>query len=198
MRGGRDHRVGVADLLPHPGADVAGHVVVDQVGGLARPLHADDGREDLVRDGDAFRGVLGDVPVRRDDHHDRLTHMVHLVLGERVRRAAVSQGGMRNQQREGLGRPPVEVVIGVDGHQPIHLEGTGDVDVGDPGVRVRAADERHLKRVLAEVVQVTARSTQQPGILHSTNPRSEQLGRHRASVPRRISAARSTAVTMFW
>jgi hypothetical protein len=52
VRGGVDGGRRVAGLLHHHRRDVARHVVVHEVGGLAGGLDADDGRQELVVDPD--------------------------------------------------------------------------------------------------------------------------------------------------
>jgi hypothetical protein len=110
---------------------------------------------------------------------------------------------VRDEQRQRLPDRAVQVVVGVDGDQPLDVERVGDVDVEHPGVGVRAADEGHRERVLAEVVQVAALSGEQPGVLAALDRGAEELRGHAGSPcsaarSARISAARSTEATMFW
>ena len=195
--GGVDRRLGVAGLLHHHRRRVAGDVGVHEVGGGARGVDPDHGRQRLVVDPDPADDVLGDVPVDGHHHHDGLADVVDLVARQGVLGPAVGQRGVRDQQRQRLAHPAVEVLVGVDRHQAVHLDPVGDVDVEDPGVGVRAADERHLVRVVAEVVEVAAVPGDQPRVLAPPDPGAEQLGGHAPS-PRLISAARCTAATMFW
>ena len=78
----------------------------------------------------------------------------------------------------------------------------GDVDAEDPGVRVRAADERGGERVVAEVVEVGAVAAEQAVVLQASDRLAEHRGHwpasRRSSASRFSSAARRTALTMFW
>ena len=103
VRRGGDGRGRVAVALLHPGADVAGHVLVHQVRGRARGLDADDRRQHLVVDPDPADRVLGDVAVVGHHERDRLADVVHLAVGQRVLRAAVGQRRVRDQQRQRVG-----------------------------------------------------------------------------------------------
>ena len=67
-------------------------------------------------------------------------------------------------------------------------------------MRVGAADEGDAERVRAEVVDVTSLAGHQPRVLLPRDPGTEQ-GRHvvtRLARSLRRSAARRTAVLMFW
>ena len=196
MRCRLDRRARVADLLHEVGGHVARDVGVHEVLAVTRRPDADDGRQHLVLDGDPVADVLGDVAVAGDDHDDRLADVVDDAVREGVRGAAGDDARVRHEQREGLGQRPLEVLVGVDRDQAVDLERVGHVDVDDAGMGVRAADERHLERVVAEVVEVATAADEQPGVLRPRYRRAEQPGRHACS--RRSSAARSTEATMFW
>ncbi len=170
---------------------------MDEVLAVARRPDADDRRQDVVVDADALAGVLGDVAVAGDDHDHRLADVVHDAVREGVRRAPREDARVRDEQRERLGQGPFQVLEGVDGDQPVDVERVGHVDVEDPGVGVRAADEGHLQRVVAEVVQVAPAADEQPRVLRPWHRRAEQPRRHDTR-SRRSSAARSTEATMFW
>ena len=187
-----DGCLGVAVLLHHAGADVARHVVMDEVGRRPGRVDAHDGGQRLVGHDDPLGGVLGDVAVTGDDHRDRLAHVVDLVAGERVRGAAVGERRMRDEQRKRLGQRTGQIVVGVDGDQPVDVEGRGDVDVEDPRVRVWRADQGGRQRVVAQVVEVSACPHDEAAVLDPLDRLAEHLG-HRDS-----SAARRTAATMFW
>ena len=167
---------------------------------VPRGPDADDGGQAVVLDGDAVAHVLGDVPVARDDHDDRLADVVDDAVREGVRRAAGTDARVRDEQRERLGQRSFEVLVGVDGDEAVDVERVGHVDVDDPRVRVRTAHERHRERVVAEVVEVAAPADEQPGVLRPLHRRAEQPGGHDARSRRssRSSAARSTDATMFW
>jgi hypothetical protein len=200
VRRGVDGRVGITGLLDHRRRHVAGNVVVDQVRSLACDVDPHHGRQQLVVDDHALRRVLGEVAVLGDHHHDRLADVVHLDVGEWVRRTPMGQRGMRDEQRQRLPHSAVEVVVGVDRHQPVDVERVGDVDVADPGMRVRAAHEGDLERVVAEVVEIATLTGEQTRVLTSLDRLPEHLRGHGA--PRSglsaSSPARSTAATMFW
>src|SRR5699024_1510932 len=110
----------------------------------------------------------------------------------------------------------LQVLPGPDRHDAVDVDGPGDVDVDDPGVGVRAADERGGQGLVAEVVQVAAVAADEPGVLAALDARADGAGAHACSSrssgwpvvvsfavpagasPRRISAARHTDFTMFW
>ena len=201
MRRGGDRGLGVADLLLHARRPVARHVVVDQQVAVAGVLDAHHGRQHVVVDADPVDGVLGDVAVDRHDHRDRLADVVDLVAGQGVLGAAVGERGVRDQQRQRLGHRPDEVLVGVDGHDPLDVEDGVDVDREDPGVGVRAAQDGGVQRAGHQVVGVLALPAQQPVVLDALDGLAEELGGHGCSPSgpsRTISAARHTAETMFW
>ncbi len=170
-RRGGQRRVDVADLLDQVGGDLLGAV------------QPDDGGEDLVGDPDAVRGVLGEVAVGGDDHHDRLADVADQVLGQRVGGPRRGQGRVGDEQGEGVGEAARQVLVGVDRHQPLHVQGGGDVDVEHAGVRVGAAHERDLQRIVAEVVEVAALPAQQPGVLTALDALAEHARGHRRASP---------------
>jgi hypothetical protein len=145
--------------------------------------------------------------------------VVHLAAGEGVAGDPCLDRGVRDEQRQRLGDVRAvtlvrlrEIVPGEDGDQPIDVQGVGDVDVEHPGMRVRAADERHRQRVVTQVVEVAATAGQQPLVLapddagpdearpDQARPVAGGLAHGRASpvISRDSSAARSTDATMFW
>ena len=77
-----------------------------RVGRRGPPPDPTTARQQLVVDPDPVAGVLGDVAVGRDDHHDRLADVVDLVLGQRVRRAAVRSASGAGSAAAAA-RPPV-------------------------------------------------------------------------------------------
>ena len=182
--------------LHHHRGLVAGHVRVHQVLRGPGDLDADHDGQQLVVHPDPLADVLGGVPVVGDHHHHRLADVVDLVPGQRVGRPAVGQRRVRDQQRQRLAGAAVEVLVGVDRHQALDLERVADVDVEHPRVRVRAADEGHLERVVAEVVEEPAGTGDQPGVLDPRHPLAEHPGAHRSSSRGISSAARWTASTM--
>ncbi len=154
--------------------------------GAPRVVHPDDRRQEVVGDDDPLGGVLGEVAVAGHHHHDRLADVVDLVAGQRVAGARRGQRRVRDEQRQRLGDRAAlglvgggEVVVGVDRDQAVDLERAGDVDVGDPGVRVRAAHERGGQRVVPEVVEEVRPAGDQLGVLDPLDRLAEQLGGHR-------------------
>ncbi len=184
----RQRRRDVADLLHQVRRDVVGHAVVHHDVACGGALHPDHRRQRLEVDHDPVDDVLGDVPVDGDDHHDGLADVVDHVGRERVTGPRLGQAGVRDQQGQRLGDPLGQVVVGVDGDQPVDVERGVDVDAGDPGVRVGAAHERDLVRVVPEVVEVAALAAQQARVLAPGDGLAEQLRRHR-SAPRSSGVA---------
>ena len=103
---------------------------------------------------------------------------------------------MGDEQGEGLADPAGQVLVGPDADEAVDVEGVGDVDVGDPRVRVRAADEGGREGVAPEVVEVATTAGDEARVLLAPDGGTEHLGRHGCSAL--ISAARSTDFTMFW
>ena len=173
-----DRGVDVAVVLHEVRRDVARHVLVHEVGGSAGRLDADDGVERPVADDDPLDRVFGEVPVGGHHHGDRLAHVVDPVLGQGVLGAPVGECGVRNEQRHRLGYAPRQVFVSVDGHQPVHLQRTGDVDVDDLRVCVRTAHEGHDEGVVAQIIKVGAVPAHQAVVLHPGNRLAEHLRRH--------------------
>jgi hypothetical protein len=144
-------------------------------------------RQLLVGDGDPLGGVLGDVPVGRHHHHDRLADVVDLAVGQRVAGARRGQLRVRDEHGQRLRERAGEVLVGVDGDQALDVEGGVHVDVDDAGVRVRAAHEGGGQRAAADVVEVAAAAGDEPGVLPPADRLAEQLGGHRAP-PSAVSA----------
>ena len=129
---------------------VAGHVGVDQVLGRAGGVEADHGGQRLVARPRSGRprprpGSGRGRPPSTTASPTWLTSSV----GQRVGGPAVGERRVRDQQRQRLGEPARQVLVGVDGDQPVHVERVADVDVEDPRVGVRAAHERGRERVVA-------------------------------------------------
>jgi hypothetical protein len=183
----------VAHLLDQVRRDVVRHVLVHQVRGLPGRRDADHRRQRFVLDLDQVPDVLGEIPVGGHHHDHWLADVPDIIPGQRVRRAGRTQRGVRDEQRQRLGDLAGEVVPGVDGHQTGRVERGRHVDVHDPGVRVRAADERRGQRAGTQVVQVRPAPADQPGVLPARDRLPEELRHCWAS-----SAARNTALTMFW
>ncbi len=142
VRGGIDGRRRIAVLLHHVRRDIAGHVVVYEMLGGSCSRNADHRRQWLVRHGNSFGHIFGDVSVGGDDHSDRLADVVDLVLGQAVAGPGVRERRMRDEHRQRVGDRAIEIVVGVDRDQAVDVKRRGDVDVDDAGMTVRAADER--------------------------------------------------------
>ncbi len=201
MGSGRHRGVDVADLLEHVRRDVVGHVVVDEGVAVTRVLDPDDDGQLLVAHPDPLARVLGDVAVGRDDHDDGLTDVVDLVLGQGVTGAPVGERRVGDEQRQRLAHLPGQVLVHVDRDDPVDVDRVVGVDLEDSRVGMRAAHESGCESVVPEVVEVAAAAGDEAGVLLAPDRRAEHLGGHDASsVSRstRISAARSTLLTMFW
>ena len=81
----------------------------------------------------------------------------------------------------------------VDREHALDVERAGDVDVGDPRVRVLGAHERDLGGVVLEVVGEAPAAGQQPRVLAPLDRLAEHPRGHRASS---IAAAARTASTI--
>ena len=86
---------------------------------------------------------------------------------------------VRDEHRQRLGHRAAEVLVGVDRDEALDVQGAVDVDVDDPGVRVRAAHEGGGQRAGADVVEVAALADDQPGVLAPADRLAEQLRGHR-------------------
>ncbi len=181
-------RLDVTVLLDEMRRHVARHVGVHEVGAVARPLDADDRGQRLVVDPDPLAGVLGEVAVAGDHHHDGLADVVDLVLGQRVRGARVGERRVRDQHGQRLAHPTREVLVGVDGHEAVDVQRVAHVDVDDAGMGVRAAHEGRGQGAMAEVVEVAAPAGDQTRVLLAPDRGAEHLRRH-ARVSARLLAA---------
>ena len=84
---------------------------------------------------------------------------------------------------------------------PLDVEHVADVDVDDARVGVGRAQDGGVEHALADqhVVGVPALPAEEALVLDARDLGAEQLGRHGVTGSlRAISAARSTALTMFW
>ena len=157
--------------------DVARHVVVDQrLAGLVGNPKVDDGWQGLPIHLDQPDGIFGDVPIGGHDHGHGFADVAHLVGGQRPLGAAVGQARVRNHQRGGL----VEVAQvggGVDGAHARVGPRRRRVDARDPGVAIRAAQDRRVEHAgRVDIVDVRPQPAQQPRILVSTNRRHRSAG----------------------
>jgi hypothetical protein len=189
--------VDVADLLGQVGSHIVRHVFVHGVFGGPGRIQTDHRRQDLVVDGDAGDGVLGQVTVLRDDHGHGRADVMHHPVGQHVRGPPGVQRGMRDEDGQRLGGCAGQILVAVDGDDAVHVQRTGDVDVADPGVRVRGPDESRLQSpgVHADVVGIAAVAGHQPAVLHPPH-RGAHVPADHQDRSRRSSAARRTASTM--
>jgi hypothetical protein len=178
VRGGGQRLLDVPGLLVVDGGDVVRDLVVDARARRAGGVHPDDDRSLLVGDPDPLAGVLRDVAVRGHDHDHRLADVVDLAVGQREPGPRRGQLRVRDEHRQRLGHRAGEVLVGVDRDDAVEVQARVDVDVDDPGVRVRAAHEGGGQRVVADVVEVAALAGDQPGVLASADRLAEELRRH--------------------
>lgn len=156
---------------------LARDVVADQRRtGVERVTGVDDRLEDLVVDLDELEGVAGGVPVLGDDERDLLAREADLVGGEHGLPVAGERGHP--------GDPALGEHRAAD-HRPdlrVHLGG-GGVEVPDPGVRDRCAQDRQVEHAgQPDVVGVAAQAAHEPAVL---------LAEHPAVAERRRDAHRS-------
>jgi hypothetical protein len=168
----------VTGLLVVDGGDVVRDVGVHGHRRFAGGVDADDDGEFLVADDDPLGGVLGDVPVGRHHHDDRLADVVHLAVGQRVAGARRGQLRVRDEHRERLGHRAVQILVDVDRDQALDVQRRLDVDVEDAGVRVRATHEGGGQSRRADVVEVAALADDQPGVLAPADRLPEELRGH--------------------
>jgi hypothetical protein len=124
--------------------------------------------------------------------------VVHLAVGQRVAGARRGQLRVRDEHRQRLGHRAGEVLVGVDRDQALDVQRGVDVDVDDPGVRVRAAHEGGGQRVGADVVEVAALAGDQPGVLAPADRLPEQLRRHRRPPSPRHGKKSFIAAAAWW
>lgn len=156
----------VADVLLKVGPAVAGCLLVHELVGGARRRHPDERWQHVVAHAHPGARVLGDVAVGCDNHRDRLTDVVHGLLGQGVAGDGMLDAGVRQQHGQRLGGLPDVTKVLPRPHRDdaLDVQGTLDIDVCDAGVRVRAAHERRREGALAEIVQVAALSAHEPRI----------------------------------
>ena len=178
----------VSLLLDHLGGDVAGHVVVDQVGCRSARLWCDHDRQRLVIDFDEIRSVLGDVAVLRDNESDGLTHIPNYVRRQASLRAPVGQVGMRDENGQ-VGIAEGEIGCDVNRDHAGQRPCCAHVDRLDASVGEMRPDQDGLERAFIDVVREVALAAQQPIILDPLHPLAEPARGHGFV----SSAARCTA-----
>ena len=145
--------------------EVARHLVVQlRCVRLERALRIDDRRQRLVLDLDQVDRILGDVAVARHDRRHRLTDEAGLV----GRHAVVAH---RRGRDDGEGRRPLgDLPPSQTADHAVEGERLAEIDACDPGVGVRAAEDRRMMDVRnLEVVDERAAAGQQPRILMPRN-----------------------------
>ena len=178
-------------------------VVHERCVGVERLGDIRDHLERLVLDLDELGRVLRDRPRLRHDDCDTVADVPRLVEREReVRRHPDLFGdGPRAGQRAG----PVgcELRAAEGGDDALDLPRGGEVDLADPRVRIRAADdgEPDLARKVDVVDELAVAGDELP-VLLARDRRADDAaggerlgGGHHASTP---TAAARTAATMFW
>ena len=160
------------------------------------------GRNSYV-DPDPADRVLGDVAVVGDDERDRLADVVHLVLRQGVLRAAVGQRRVRDQQRQRLGHRSRSRSSWVHTAWTPSRSSTSSTSMSV--IRAWACGERSTaawRAVRGPRRRRTARAAQEPLVLDALDLGAHQLAWSwrdaAAQLATAISAARSTAFTMFW
>ena len=204
VRGVLDGGAGVPDVLHEVRRDVVVDALVHGVRRGPGGGDPDDRRQHVVAHHDAVAHVLGDVAVAGDDHDHRLTDVVDLLAGQCVAGARRVQRGVWNQQRQRFADATGQVLPGVDRDKTVDVQRGGHVDVDEPGVGVRAADECGGDRALVDIVGVAAAPGHQAQVLAALHRRPHAARRHDAtagpgsvSAARTSSAARRVALTMF-
>ncbi len=164
-----------------------------------RLLDVADRAEGLVVHLDELRRVLGQRAALGDDDGDAVTLIARLVSGERVVRRHLDV--LRHRPGAGHAADPVagEVRAGERGDDTLRSPGGVEIHAVDAGVRVRAADDRHVDGPgQRQVVDEGAASAQQGGVLLALDGRPDVglggFGDGHDATP----AADATAFTMLW
>jgi hypothetical protein len=144
---------------------------------LERLLHVHDRGQRVVVDLDRLQRVRGRVAVAGHHHGDALADVPDLVDRERVVVGVHHVRGHRpraGQRAELVG----EVGAGEGGHHPGPLQRSGHVDPGDPGVRDRAAHDRHVQQARhRDVVGPPGPAGDQPAVLLAAQRLADVLAR---------------------
>ena len=149
-------------------------LVHDDVGVLGLGEVGDRGQRFVV-DVDEFDRVLGDVTVVGDDERDRIADELHLALGQR--RARRVGDVLARDRVPGLLDVGVQILGGEHRVHAGQRQRRRCVDAVDAGAGERAADEagvQHARPV--HIVDEGAVAGEQPGVLHSRDPRSGVTG----------------------
>ena len=174
------------ELLVHEGSAV-----------LRGGLDIDQHLERLVVDVDELRRIDRVRARVRDHDRDTVALVVHLADGEREVLRALHVLGHRPGARHR--RLPVVAQIGAGehGHDALGRLCRGGVDRRDPGVRIRAADDRHDDGARqGEVVDEASTSAQQRIVFLPLQGRPDVSCRGGAHAA--LPAAAATASTMLW
>ena len=139
----------VAAALPHPGGDIAAHVVMHPRRFIRQRLfQIDDRGQRLEFDGNVGERILGEVAAFREHHGERLADVADLAFGKRHLGALIEGDAFdrrrRDQQR--TGRPVIaEILRGKDRDDAGACPCRGDVDRSDARMRDVAAQERRVQ-----------------------------------------------------
>ena len=148
-------------------------VVEHRARGLERALHVLDHGQGRVLHHDALDRVLGQVPALGGDHRDGLTHVAHLVEGERGKARGLD-GGRLGGRAHGLRRAG-DVVARQHRHDSRQDQGGGGVDPHDAGVGVRRAQESGVEKPgRTVIVDVAPLPGQEPRILAPRHSRANE------------------------
>jgi len=203
--------VGVADLPLE--CHVVRGVVVERRPPVQRVARIGDGLEAFVLDVDSVEGVVGSVPVLRDDDRDAVALVPDLLVGE-DRVIDLFERLQEPPDRQTAGN--VDVLRGKDVDDAVHRLRLRGVDVLDSRVGVLAPLDRHVGHPRdLDVVGVLRVAGDQCRVLAAFDRRPQNLCRidlarvlgfdtHQSSPPAAapeapiLSEAVSTALTMFW
>ncbi len=155
---------------------VVGYIVVKlRSARLGRLLLVDHRREDIVIDFDGIQRVLRDIAVYGDHGGHAISDEPDGIDGQRpvFGHLEIAVG---NQPCGGDRRQPVEhVLAGIDGDDTWHRPRFGGVDMGDPGMRVGAAENRQGEHPWEpDIVGEAALPADKAGILTALHGSSEE------------------------
>ena len=127
---------------------------------------------------DKQRGIFRGVTVCSDNHRDRLSDIVDVVLGKRALGARIRHRRMRDQQGH-FDIERTDVFGCVDRRDARMLAGRGNIDTFDFRTCERAAYERHMKRTRkGNVIDKRTLAGKQLRIRVSLYPCTEHSGGH--------------------
>ena len=155
---------------------------------LRRRLNVHYGLEALVADVHPLRRVASPRWIDRDHGRHRVAHVADLVDRKRPMGRFLQLLQVVGDRE--AGHRALKICPGHYGHDAIHPLGLRDVDLRDPGVGVRAADEHHREHARKlEVVRVGRASSDETRILFPADSGADLLGDGRCHHRPLISAA---------